>query len=173
MGAATRFMEGGHRWKAETPSPGTGGRTHHQGSGPNIQDLGGKDMAEKVDQTLVNDLMKCAISMSAFDTEHDLNMRLSHLQQINKEYNSFVNKLGSESITVNDLEMAAPEAKSGLDVEIQRRSDLQLDDTGREQLARSSKGKVGQIVNFLQQDRTMEINISLNFNRPEPEGSEE
>ena len=130
-------------------------------------------MAEKVDQTLVNDLMKCAISMSAFDTEHDLNMRLSHLQQINKEYNSFVNKLGSESITVNDLEMAAPVAKAGLDGEIQRRSDLQLDDTGREQLAQSSKGKVGQIVNFLQQDRTMEINISLNFNRPEPEGPEE
>ncbi len=126
-------------------------------------------MAEKVDQTLVNDLMKCAISMSAFDTERDLNMRLSHLQQINKEYNSLSNKLESESITMGELEMAAPVAKNGLEEEVQRRSDLQLDDVGREQLVMSSKSKVGQIVNFLQQDRSMEVNISLNFNRPEPE----
>jgi hypothetical protein len=130
-------------------------------------------VAEKVDQTLVNDLMKCAISMSAFDTERDLNMRLSHLQQINKEYNSLSNKLDSESILMNELEMAAPVAKAGLDAEVQRRSDLNLDDTGREQLVMSSKSKVGQIVNFLQQDRTMEINISLNFNKPEPKEPEE
>ncbi len=126
-------------------------------------------MAEKVDQTLVNDLMKCAISMSAYDTEHDLNMRLSHLQQINKEYNSLSNKLESESINMGELEMAAPVAKNGLEEEVQRRSDLQLDDTGREQLVMSSKSKVGQIVNFLQQGRDMEVNISVNFNRPEPE----
>ena len=130
-------------------------------------------MAEKVDQTLVNDLMKCAISMSAFDTERDLNMRLSHLQQINKEYNSLANKLDSESITMGELEMAAPVAKNGLEEEVQRRSDLQLDETGRDQLVMSSKSKVGQIVNFLQQDRSMEVNISVNFNRPEPEEPEE
>ena len=130
-------------------------------------------MAEKVDQTLVNDLMKCAISMSAFDTERDLNMRLSHLQQINKEYNSLANKLGSESITMGDLEMAAPVAKNGLEEEVQRRSDLQLDDAGREQLVMSSKSKVGQIVNFLKQDRDMEVQINLAFNRPEPEGTGE
>ena len=130
-------------------------------------------MAEKVDQTLVNDLMKCAISMSAFDTERDLNMRLSHLQQINKEYNSLANKLGSESITMGDLEMAAPVAKNGLEEEVQRRSDLQLDDAGREQLVLSSKSKVGQIVNFLKQDRDMEVQINLAFNRPELEGTGE
>lgn len=129
-------------------------------------------MAEKVDQTLVNDLMKCAISMSAFDTERDLNMRLSHLQQINKEYTSLVNKLGSESISISDVELAAPVAKEGLGDEIQRRGDLQLDETGREQLNQSSKGKVGQILNFLQQERTMEININLTFTRPEPEALE-
>jgi hypothetical protein len=129
-------------------------------------------MAEKVDQTLVNDLMKCAISMSAFDTEHDLNMKLSHLQQINKEYTSLVNKLGSESISISDVELAAPVAKEGLGDEIQRRGDLQLDETGREQLNQSSKGKVGQILNFLQQERTMEININLTFTRPEVEALE-
>ncbi|NIP33638.1 MAG: hypothetical protein GWN39_01725 [Thermoplasmata archaeon] len=107
--------------------------------------------------------------MSAYDTEHDLNMRLSHLQQINKEYNSLSNKLESESINMGELEMAAPVAKNGLEEEVQRRSDLQLDDTGREQLVMSSKSKVGQIVNFLQQGRDMEVNISVNFNRPEPE----
>lgn len=116
--------------------------------------------------------MKCAISMSAFDTERDLNMRLSHLQQINKEYTSLVNKLGSESISISDVELAAPVAKEGLGDEIQRRGDLQLDETGREQLNQSSKGKVGQILNFLQQERTMEININLTFTRPEPEALE-
>ncbi len=130
-------------------------------------------MAEKVDQTLVNDLMKCAISMSAFDTEHDLNMKLSHLQQINKLYNSMVNKLGSESISIGDLEMAESVAKEGLGEEVQRRGDLQLDEAGREQLVQSSKGKVGQILNFLRQDRTLEIGINLEFRRPEPEEAEE
>jgi hypothetical protein len=126
-------------------------------------------MAEKVDQTLVNDLMKCAISMSAFNTERDLNMKLSHLQQINKEYNSLHNKLESEDITLADLEMAAPVAKDGLANEVQRRSDLHKDEAEAEQLVMSSKSAVIQILNFLKQDRTMEVNINLNFNRPEPE----
>ncbi len=126
-------------------------------------------MAEKVDQDLVDDLMKCAISMSAFNTEDDLNMRLSHLQQINKEYNSLHNKLESEDITLTDLEMAAPVAKDGLEKEVQRRSDLHRNEAEAEQLVMSSKSAVGQILNFLKQDRTMEVNISLNFNRPEPE----
>ncbi|UCC94039.1 MAG: hypothetical protein JSW25_05100, partial [Thermoplasmata archaeon] len=94
-------------------------------------------------------------------------------QQINKEYNSLANKLDSESITLGELEMAAPVAKNGMEEEVLRRSDLQLDDTGREQLVMSSKSKVGQIVNFLQQDRDMEVNISLNFNKPEPVEPEE
>ena len=126
-------------------------------------------MAEKVDKDLVDDLMKCAISMSAFNTEDDLNMKLSHLQQINKEYNSLHNKLGSEDINLNDLEMAAPVAKEGLAKEVQRRSDLHRTDAEAEQLVMSSTSAVGQIMNFLKQDRTIEINISLNFNRPEPE----
>lgn len=126
-------------------------------------------MAEKVDQGLVDDLMKCAISMSAFNTERDLNMKLSHLQQINKEYNSLHNKLESEDITLADLEMAAPSAKDGLADEVQRRSDLHKDEAEAEQLVMSSKSAVGQILNFLKQERTMEINISLNFNKPEPE----
>jgi uncharacterized protein YicC (UPF0701 family) len=126
-------------------------------------------MAEKVDKDLVDDLMKCAISMSAFNTERDLNMKLSHLQQINKEYNSLHNKLESEDITLADLEMAAPSAKDGLADEVQRRSDLHKDEAEAEQLVMSSKSAVGQILNFLKQERTMEVNISLNFNRPEPE----
>ena len=129
-------------------------------------------MAEKVDKDLVDDLMKCAISMSAFNTERDLNMKLSHLQQINKEYNSLHNKLESEDITLADLEMAAPSAKDGLADEVQRRSDLHKDEAEAEQLVMSSKSAVGQILNFLKQERTMEVNISLNFNRPEPEEQE-
>ena len=129
----------------------------------------GDDLAEKADQTLVNDLMKCAISMSAFDSERDLNMRLSHLQQINKEYNSLHHKLGSEDITLAELEMAAPVAKEGLANEVQRRSDLHRTEAEAEQRVMSSTSAVGQILNFLKQDRTMEVNISLAFNRPEPE----
>jgi hypothetical protein len=130
-------------------------------------------LAEKVDQTLVNDLMKCAISMSAFNTEDDLNMRLSHLQSINKEYNSLHNKLESEDITLAELEMAAPVAKDGLAKEVQRRSDLHRTEEEADQLVMSSTSAVGQILNFLKQDRTMEVNISLNFNRPESEGTGE
>ena len=126
-------------------------------------------MAERTDPTIVNDLMKCAISMSAFNTEGDLNMKLSHLQQINKEYNSLFNRLGSNDISIDDLEMAVPSAKEGLSEEVQRRGDLRLDDMGKEQLVQSSKDKVGQLVNFLRQERIMDINIVLNFNRPEAE----
>jgi hypothetical protein len=132
----------------------------------------GDNMAEEVDQTLVNNLMICAISMSAFDTEHGLNIKLSHLQQINKEYTSLFNRLGSESISISEVELAAPVAKDGLGDEIQRRSDLQLDETGEEQLVQSSKGKVDQILNFLRQERTMHINISIDFKKPEVEAGE-
>jgi hypothetical protein len=127
-------------------------------------------MAEKVDKDLVDDLMKCAISMSAFNTEDDLNMRMSHLQQINKEYNSLVHKLDSEDITLGELELAAPVAAEGLRKELERRSDLQLDDAGLDRMVQSSKGTLGQVMNFLRQGRTIEIGISLKFNRPEPEG---
>jgi len=126
-------------------------------------------MAEKVDKDLVDDLMKCAISMSAFNTEDDLNMRMSHLQQINKEYNSLVHKLDSEDITLGELELAAPVAAESLMKELERRSDLQLDDAGLERMVQSSKGTLGQVMNFLRQGRTIEITISLKFNRPEPE----
>lgn len=129
----------------------------------------GDDTAEKVDKDLVDDLMKCAISMSAYNTEQDFNMKLSHLQQINKEYNSLHNKLESEDITLAELEMAAPVAKEGLANEVQRRSDLHRTDAEAEQLVMSSTSAVGQILNYLKQDRTMEVNISLNFNKPEPE----
>ena len=126
-------------------------------------------MADKVDQDLVDDLMKCAVSISAFNTEDDLNMKLSLLQQINKEYNSLHNKLESEDITPGELDMAAPVAKDGLAKEVQRRSDLQMNDEEVEQLLRSSKSAVGQILDFLKQDRTLEIKIGLNFNMPEHE----
>ena len=126
-------------------------------------------MAERADTTIVNDLMKCAISMNAFNTEQDLNLKLSHLQQINKEYSSLFNRLGSEDISIDDLEVAAPQAKDGLANEVQRRSDLRLDDMGIEQLVQSSKNKVDQILNYLRQGRSIEININLNFNRPEVE----
>jgi len=129
----------------------------------------GGDMAERADPTITNDLMKCAISMNAFNTERDLNIKLSHLQQINKEYNSLSNRLESEDISISDLELAAPVAKEGLSEEVQRRGDLRLDEAGKEQLVQSSKGKVDQLLNFLRQGRTMDINITLDFKRPEAE----
>ncbi len=68
-----------------------------------------------------------------------------HLEQVNKEFNSLANRLGSEDISIGDPEVAPPQAKDGLSEEVQRQGDLRLDETGVEQQVQLTKGRVDQL----------------------------
>jgi len=123
-------------------------------------------MSKEPKPHVVENLVDCAVSLSAFNIVTDLNTKLALLQQINKEYHSLAHKLEDRNISVNDLEIAAPAAKEKLPSELKRRDDFGLDEEAAETLSKTSPSKVDQIINFLKQKRIMEINISLAFKEP-------
>lgn len=122
-------------------------------------------MSEKAKEDVVDDLVGCALSLSAFPIIKDLNTKLSLLQAVNKEYHALANKLESGNISDADLNIAAPVAKEKLPSKIERRTDLDLDKSKK--LAQTCPSKVDELVNFLKQKRILEINMSLNFKEPE------
>ncbi|MFW9832258.1 MAG: hypothetical protein ACFFD8_10840 [Candidatus Thorarchaeota archaeon] len=126
-------------------------------------------MSEEAIQHVVDNLMGCAVSLSAYNLVRDLNTKLALLQQINKEYNALVNKLESESIKEHDLDAASPIAKEKLPAAIQRRDDFGLNPEEMEKLSKMSPSRVDQIIEFLKQKRTIEILASLSFKEPESE----
>jgi len=124
-------------------------------------------MSEEPKQEVIDDLVGCAISHSAFNIVKDLNVRLSLLQQVNKKYNALSNKLRSGNISEADLDAAAPTAKGKLPSEIERKDDLDLDSDESKRLAQISGPKVDQLVNFLKQKRNIQIDMSINFKESE------
>jgi len=122
-------------------------------------------MPEEVKSHVVENLVHCAVCLTAYNLVSDLNIKLSCIQRINKEYNTLVNKLESENITLRDLEIAVPVAKERVAVEI-RRDDFGLDDESAEKLEKSAPSRVDQIINFLKQKRRLEISASLSFKEP-------
>jgi len=99
----------------------------------------------------------------------DLNRKLALLQQINKEYGALINKLESENISTNDLDIAAPVAKEKVSSEVQRREAFGLDAEAAERLRKMCPSKVDQIINFLKQKRELEIITSFSFKEPPKE----
>lgn len=131
----------------------------------NIGDI----MSEKVKEDVVDDLVGCALSLSAFPIVKDLNTKLSLLQAVNKEYNALSNKIASGNISDADLNTAVPVVKEKLPSKIERRTDLDLDLDKSKKLAQTGPLKVDELVNYLKQKRVLEINMSLNFKEPEKE----
>ncbi len=121
---------------------------------------------------VVDNLMGCAASLCAYSLVSDLNKKLALLQQINKEYGALTNKLESENITLNDLDIAAPVAKEKVASEIQRRDDFGLDAEAAERLRKMCPSKVDQIINFLKQNREFEIVMSFSFKEPPKESQD-
>ena len=118
---------------------------------------------------VVDNLMGCAASLCAYTLVSDLNMKLALLQQINKEYGALTNKLESGNISPNDLDVAAPVAKEKVSSEIQRREAFGLDTEAAERLSKMCPSKVDQIINFLKQNRNLEITMSFSFKEPPKE----
>ena len=129
------------------------------------------DMPKDLLDHVINNLLNCALSYGAFPLADDVNVKLSVLQQIDKEYSSLQNKLKSNEIGVADLEAAVPEVKRKLPAEIDRRQDFNLNIDSLKKLQQSGPGKVDQIVTFLKQKRKLEIKTSLVFAQP-PESEE-
>jgi spore coat polysaccharide biosynthesis protein SpsF (cytidylyltransferase family) len=123
-------------------------------------------MPEQAIDHVVDNLVSCAISLSAYNMVTDLNIKLSLIQQINKEYNALANKLINENISQHDLDVAAPVAKEKVTSEIQRRDDFGLHSEAMEKLAKSAPSRVDQIINFLKQNRNLEIHATLSFKEP-------
>ena len=124
-------------------------------------------MPEEPKQEVVDDLVGCALSYSAFNIVKDLNTKLSLLQQVNKKYGALSNKLRSGNISDADLDVAVPAAKEKLSSEIERKDDLDLDSDESKKLALISSSKVDQLVNFLKQKRNVQIDLSIVFKEPE------
>ena len=118
---------------------------------------------------VVDNLMGCAASLCAYTLVTDLNRKLALLQQINKEYGALTNKLESENISPNDLDIAAPVAKEKVSSEIQRREAFGLDAEAAERLRKMCPSKIDQIINFLKQHRNLEITMSFSFKEPPKE----
>lgn len=118
---------------------------------------------------VVDNLMGCAASLCAYNMVTDLNRKLALLQQINKEYGALTNKLESESITLTDLDIAAPVAKENVSSEVQRREAFGLDAEAAERLLKMCPSKIDQIINFLKQKRVLEITSSFSFKEPSKE----
>jgi spore coat polysaccharide biosynthesis protein SpsF (cytidylyltransferase family) len=123
-------------------------------------------MPEQAIDHVVDNLVSCAISLSAYNMVTDLNIKLSLIQQINKEYNALANKLINENISQHDLDVAAPVAKEKVTSEIQRRDDFGLHSEAMGKLAKSAPSRVDQIINFLKQNRNLEIHATLSFKEP-------
>ena len=68
-------------------------------------------MSDEAKDHVVDNLVGCTLSITAFNMVTDLNRKLAFLQQMNKEYNALAHKLEDESISLNDLDAAAPVAK--------------------------------------------------------------
>ena len=124
-------------------------------------------MPEGPQQEVIDGLVGCALSYSAFNIVKDLNTKLSLLQQVNKKYGALSNKLMSGNISDTDLDAAVPAAKEKLSSEIERKDDLDLDSDESKRLTQISASKVDQLVNFLKQKRKVQIDVSLVFKEPE------
>lgn len=124
-------------------------------------------MPEEPKQEVIDDLVGCALSYSAFNIVKDLNTKLSLLQQVNKKYGAISNRLRSGNISDADLDAAVPAAKEKLSSEIERKDDLDLDSDESKKLALISSSKVDQLVNFLKQKRNVQIDMSIVFKEPE------
>lgn len=124
-------------------------------------------MPEEPKQEVIDDLVGCALSYSAFNIVKDLNTKLSLLQQVNKKYNALSNKLRSGNISDADLDAAVASAKGKLTSEIERKDDLDLDSDESKRLVQTSGPKVDQLVNYLKQKRSIQIDMSINFKEPE------
>lgn len=119
---------------------------------------------------VVHNLLNCALSYGAFALVDDLKVKLSILQQIDKEYISLTNKLKSKEISIADLENTIPEVKHKLPSEIERRQDFNLNIDAIKKLQQISPGKVDEVVTYLKQKRSLEIKTSLVFaTPPEPD----
>ena len=123
-------------------------------------------MPEEAIDHVVDNLVGAAISLSAYNLVSDLNIKLSLIQQINKEYNALVNKLESKNISQHDLDVSSPVAKETVSSEIRRRDDFGLHAEASEKLAKSAPSRVDQIITFLRQYRILEIHASLSFKEP-------
>jgi hypothetical protein len=123
-------------------------------------------MPEEAIDHVVDNLVSCAVSLSAYNLVADLNTKLAILQVINKEYNALVNKLDTENISLHDLDVAAPVAKEKVPSESHRRDDFGLHSEASETLIKSAPSRVDQIVNFLKQKRSLEIHATLAFKEP-------
>lgn len=123
-------------------------------------------MPEEAIDHVVDNLVHCAISLSAYNMVTDLNIKLSLIQQINKEYNALANKLESGNISQQDLDVAAPVAKEKVSPEIRRRDDFGLHAEATDKLAKSAPSRVDQIINFLKQNRKLEVLATLSFKEP-------
>lgn len=126
------------------------------------------DMPEEAKDHVVDNLVHCAVCLSAYNLVTDLNIKLSCIQRINKEYNALVNKLESKNISPQDLDVAGPIAKEKVGAET-RRDDFGLHTEEAEKLEKSAPSRVDQIINFLKQNRTLVIQASLSFKEPAEE----
>ena len=124
-------------------------------------------MSDELIRHIVDDLVGCALDLSAFHITLDLNTKLSLLQKVNKEYGSLFNKLESGKISISGLDVAVPIAKEKLPSEIERRSDFNLDADESDKLAKTSPSRVDQIVNYLKQKKVAQVNVSIVFREQE------
>ena len=120
-------------------------------------------MSDELIRRIVDDLVGSALSLSAFHITMDLNTKLSLLQKVNKEYGSLYNKLESGKISIAGLDAAVPIAKEKLPSEIERRSDFNFDADESDKLAKTSRSSVDQIVNYLKQNKAVQVNVSIVF----------
>ena len=125
-------------------------------------------MSKETNPHVVNNLLNCALSFGAYNLVDELNVRLSILQQIDKEYMSLMHKLNSKEISIADLENAIPATKTRLPAEIERRQDFNLNIDASQKLQQISLSKLDQLVTFLKEKRVLQIKISLVFEPPEP-----
>jgi hypothetical protein len=122
-------------------------------------------MPEEAIDHVVDNLVHCAVCLTAYSLVTDLNIKLSCIQRINKEYNALINKIESENISHHDLDVAGPVAKEKVAAEI-RRDDFGLHTEAAEKLEKSAPSRVDQIINFLKQNRSLVISATMSFKEP-------
>ena len=114
---------------------------------------------------VLNHLVHAAFALASFNVEkEDLNQRLNFIQQLNKEYNTLLNKVESKEVTVADVKTAAEAGAAQVEEFLSARNDL--NEQLRNSLGKAMPSSISMIAASVGAGKEIKANVSVQFTEP-------